>query len=155
MLGVIVLLLAVALPLGIAFLAVRATEAERKGYERSHFRRIACALLSWLAIGYTAAIVIGTLMCILIGSFTQYAAYTEPGCNLYDAMIYGVRCQGFVGASFVSALSNLALFALQLAAIAFASPVVAPLAIVLWLPVIYAAYLGIKRISRTSLAVGA
>ena len=67
MLGIIVLLLAVALPLGIVFLTVRATEAERKGYEHSHIRRIACALVRWLAIGYTAAIAIGALMCILIG----------------------------------------------------------------------------------------
>ncbi len=89
-------------------------------------------------------------MFLLIGSFAPYAAYTEPGCNLYDAMIYGVRCQGFVGASFASALSNLALFALQLAAIAFASPVVAPLAIVLWLPVIYAAYLNRPGFPRHS-----
>lgn len=152
MLGIIVLLLAVALPLGIVFLTVRATEAERKGYGRSHFRQIACALARWLAIGYTAAIAIGALMCILIGSLTQYAAYTEPGCNLYDAMIYGVRCQGFFGASFVSALSNLALLALQLAAASFASPVVAPLAMVLWSPVVYFAYRGMSRLYRTSKA---
>ena len=149
MLGIVALLLAVALPLGIVFLTVRATEAERKEYVQSRIRRIACAVARWLAIGYTAAIAIGALMCILIGSSTQYAAYTEPGCNLYDAMIYGVRCQGFLGASFVSALSNLALIALQLAAASFASPVVAPLAIVLWSPVVYLAYLGMSGLYRT------
>ena|SRR6218665_3020591 len=106
--------------------------------------------MRWLAISYTVAFAMGAIMCVLIGSFSQYGAYTEPGCNLYDAMIYGIRCQGFLGASFVSALSNFALFALQLAAASFASPVIAPLAILLWLPVVYAGYLGIKRFSRTS-----
>lgn len=111
--------------------------------------------MRWLAISYTVAIAAGALMCVLIGSFSQYGAYTEPGCNLYDALIYGIRCQGFVGASVVSALSNFALVAFQLAAIAFGSPVVAPLAIALWLPVVYTAYLGVKRLCRTSEAAGA
>lgn len=111
--------------------------------------------MRWFAISYTVAIATGALVCALIGSFSQYGAYTAPGCNFYDAMIYGIRCQGFIGASFVSALSNLALFALQLAAASFASPVVAPLAIVLWLPVVYAAYLGIKRLYRSSKAASA
>lgn len=49
MLGLFVLLLAVALPLGIAFLTVRATEAERKVYDHSPVRRLSCALVFGLA----------------------------------------------------------------------------------------------------------
>ncbi|MDP2882797.1 MAG: hypothetical protein Q8N89_14615 [Azonexus sp.] len=49
MLGFVILLLAVALPLGIAFLTVRATEAERKVYDHSPVRRLSCALVFGLA----------------------------------------------------------------------------------------------------------
>ena len=106
--------------------------------------------MRWLAIGYTVTLVLGALICALIGSLSQYGAYTTPGCNLYDALIYGIRCQGFIGASAVSAVSNFALMVVQLSAASFASPMAAPFAIALWLPVAYAAYLGIKWLSQPS-----
>lgn len=108
--------------------------------------------MRWLAVCYTVVLVVGTLICTLIGSLSQYGAYTSPGCNLYDALIYGVRCQGFIGASVVSAIANFTLAVVQLSAASFASPMAAPFAIALWLPAVYAAYLGIKWLSRPSKA---
>ncbi len=66
MLGLVVLLLAVALPFGIVFFTVRATEAERKVYEHSPVRRISCALVFGLAA------VLGSLW-VFRGTGPEYA----------------------------------------------------------------------------------
>jgi hypothetical protein len=102
--------------------------------------------MRWLSISYTVIFFAGALVCLLIGSIGEYGARTTPGCNLYDALLYGVRCQGFIGSSVVSTIANFSLLIIQLSAISLISPIFALLAIFLWSPVLYSFYLTIKRI---------
>ena len=90
MLGLIVLLLAVALPLGIVFLTVRATEGERKVYDHSPVRRLSCALVFGLAA------VLGVLW-VLRGTGPEYATAMGlflglPASGTFQSRCNALRC---------------------------------------------------------------
>ena len=97
--------------------------------------------MRWLAFSYSCALLVGAFGAFLISSISEYGGQSSPGCNLYDALIYGARCQGFPGSLAVSFIVNFALLVVQVSAASLSSPIIAVLTIALWAPVIYVLYL--------------
>lgn len=89
-------------------------------------------------------------MSFLIGSFGTYGGQADPGCNLYDALLYGARCQGFFGATVVSGLANFALLVGQLVAMSITSLMAAPFGLLLLAPVVFSLYLGFRQVRQAS-----
>lgn len=149
MIGALLLVLAIATPAALVFAVVKLTESESARKGQSPASSVAATSARWFSIGYTGLLFAGALGCLLVATTTEYGAYSTPGCNLYDALIYGARCQGFFGSAAVSALLNFALLIAQLSAGLFASATFAPVALAIWVPPIYVIYLYTNRLIRT------
>ena len=102
-------------------------------------------ILLRLCVLYTAFLLLGGLIVVFIAFTTNYGDLSEVvGCNLYDALLYGVDCRGFIGAGFLEFLAGFSLLVLQLSFFAIGSPITLVLALVFWLPVPAAIYWGLK-----------
>lgn len=60
--------------------------------------------IQWFSWGYTGLLICGALAGLLIGFTTTYGDLSGVGCNLYDAVLYGIDCRGFFGAQAIEIL---------------------------------------------------
>jgi hypothetical protein len=94
-------------------------------------------LLCWT---YTALLILGAAIGLIIGFTTVYGDRSGMGCNFYDALLYGIECRGFIGTKFIEFLVGFPLLVGQLSAIALSSPTFLLLALPSWLPVFFSLY---------------
>ena len=99
-----------------------------------------------LCVIYTALLFSGGLTVTIVALTTNYGDLSGVvGCNLYDALLYGVDCRGFIGAGFLEFLAGFSLLVLQLSFFAVGSPITLALALVFWLPELVVIYWGLKN----------
>lgn len=104
-------------------------------------------VLRWLCLIYTALILCGSLVAIVIWHTTSYGVLSGVGCNFYDALIYGIDCRGFIGATAVEILVGLPLLLFQLSIFASSSPAMLALVSLFWLPLFIALYSILKYLT--------
>lgn len=146
MIVLFILVLAIVTPAVILLATVKLTEAEYAPQSQSITSSIFTTVRYWAAIGYTGFLFTGALGGILVATTSEYGGYSIPGCNFYDALLYGARCQGFNGAWVASAVLNFVLLIVQLSAASLSSPFFFPIALLLWTPPIYIIYLCVRRL---------
>lgn len=100
--------------------------------------------LCWV---YTVLLILGGAIGLIIGFNTDYGDRSGVGCNFYDALLYGVECRGFIGAKVIECLVGFPLLVGQLSAIALSSPAFFVLALPSWLPVLFALYWALRRLT--------
>lgn len=89
-----------------------------------------------LCWAYTALLILGVLVGLIIGFTTEYGVRSGVGCNFYDALLYGIECRGFFGSRAIEFLVGFPLLVGQLSTIAVSSPWLSVLALPVWLPVV-------------------
>ena len=97
---------------------------------------------SWL---YLALLVVAVLVNVYLDSTTTYGIRQGVGCNLYDAMVIGVECCGFVGARALELFLNWPLLLVYSPIFAFVSLLSLVVAILLWTALVYLALGSIRR----------
>ena len=100
--------------------------------------------LCWV---YTVLLILGGAIGLIIGFNTAYGDRSGVGCNFYDALLYGVKCRGFIGAKVIECLVGFPLLVGQLSAIALSSPAFLVLALPSWLPVFLTLYWALRRLT--------
>ena len=106
-------------------------------------------ILRNLCWAYTGLLVVGTLAAVVIGATTEYGNRSGTGCNLYDALLFGVDCRGFLGVGFIEFVVGFALVLAQVLWFAFASPWMLLPTALLWSPILFLIYRAVKRPSAT------
>jgi hypothetical protein len=102
-------------------------------------------LLRRLSWSYLALLALAAGSDVLVALSTRYGERSGVGCNFYDAMLIGIECRGFWGAETAQGFLNWPL--MQLYVWFFASAVwwLIPVAILLWLPLVYLAVTAFRR----------
>ena len=93
---------------------------------------------------YTALLLLGSIAGAVIMTFSEYGVAQNPGCNFYDALLYGVECRGFWGANLIEAIVSFPLFVWQVSAMFAIQLTSLPLILILWAPVLHVLYLGLS-----------
>lgn len=106
-------------------------------------------ILRNLCWAYTGLLVAGALAAVAIGATTEYGNRSGTGCNLYDALLLGIDCRGFLGAGLIEFVVGFALVLAQVSWFAFASPWMLIPAALLWSPILFLIYRAVKRPSAT------
>jgi hypothetical protein len=88
----------------------------------------------WL---YVALIVAAILADVVIALTMPYGGRVGAGCNFTDALVVGVKCQGFAGADAVALFLNWPLLLVYAPIFSFSSLWILIPAVLLWLPPIY------------------
>jgi hypothetical protein len=107
-------------------------------------------LIRWFCWGYTALLLCGGLVGFMIGFTTTYGDRSGIGCSFYDALIYGIDCRGFIGATAVEVLVGFPLLLAQFSVIATTSATLLVAVLPLWLPVFATLYFFLKRLTSRS-----
>ena len=94
---------------------------------------------------YLALVIMAVLVDVYMDFTTTYGIREGVGCNLYDAMVIGVECRGFVGARALELFLNWPLLLLYSPIFAFVSLLSFVVAILLWTPVIYLALGSVRK----------
>jgi hypothetical protein len=102
-------------------------------------------ILRNLCWAYTGLFVVGALAAVAIGATTVYGNRSGTGCNLYDALLLGIDCRGFLGAGLIEFVVGFALVLAQVSWFAFASLWMLIPAALLWSPIFYLIYRAVKR----------
>jgi hypothetical protein len=89
------------------------------------------------AVAYTAILMVAGVAALILYRTTTYGARLPSGCNFYDALLVGVECRGFFGASVAEVVLGLPVMALQLTMLAPFFPPLVPFAVLVWSPVLY------------------
>lgn len=134
---IMLLILAIfaAIPLSIVFLVVFATTLEQKKMAHFSAGRTLSRLIRQFSSAYSALLISGSLMAILIWRTRPYGD-RSAGCNFYNALLVGVDCRGFFGAEFVELLVAFPLFVVQLTIVLANSLIGIPFALLIWAPVL-------------------
>ena len=85
----------------------------------------------WL---YVALAILAILVDVLIGFTTQYGNRMGIGCNFYDALVFGIECNGFIGAGTAELFLNWPLWLLYMLMLSFSSLWFAIPTLILWFP---------------------
>ena len=85
----------------------------------------------WL---YIALVISAVLADVVIALTTQSGGRLGPGCNFTDALLIGVKCQGFAGAEVVALFLNWPLFLVYAPIFTFSSLWTLIPTLLLWLP---------------------
>jgi uncharacterized membrane protein YczE len=93
--------------------------------------------VSWLYIG---TLVAASIALAVVAGTTEYGNRTGAGCNLYDALLYGVQCRGFFGAGLVEVFLGVPLVVGQVAALSVMSPWMLIPAALLFSPALFLGY---------------
>ena len=88
---------------------------------------------------YLGALVLAITANALLALSTEYGNRVGVGCNLYDAMVVGVECRGFLGAKVIEFVLNWPFRLLYYPLFVFVAPWFLPIAILLWAPPFYLA----------------
>ena len=98
--------------------------------------------LCWLYIGLVG---VALLADIVLALTTDYGGRIDPGCNFTDALLVGVKCQGFIGADALALFLNWPLFFVYAPMFALSSAWMLIPTVLLWLPVVYLVTRFIRR----------
>ena len=93
---------------------------------------------------YTALLLLGSVAGAVIMTLSEYGIAQNPGCNFYDALLYGVECRGFWGAKVIAAIVSFPLLVWQASAMSAIQLTSLPLVLILWAPVLHVLYLGLS-----------
>lgn len=88
-----------------------------------------------LAFIYTAVLATSALALAIVALVMPYGVRSGTGCRLYDALLVGVECHGFLGAGLVEFSLSFPLLVAQVSALATRSPWMLATAVLLWMPV--------------------
>ena len=88
----------------------------------------------WL---YIALILAALIADVVIAFAMPYGGRIGAGCNFTDAMVVGVKCQGFSGADALALFLNWPLFLLYAPLFTFSSLWILIPTVLLWLPPTY------------------
>jgi len=83
---------------------------------------------------YAGLLVLAVLADVVIALAMPYGGRIGPGCNFTDAMVVGVKCQGFAGADALALFFNWPLFLVYALIFSFSSLWAVIPAVLLWLP---------------------
>ena len=102
--------------------------------------------LSWLYVGTLVAAFVA--LAVVAGT-TEYGNRTGVGCNLYDALLYGIECRGFLGSGLIEVFLGFPLLVGQVAALSVMSPWMLIPAALLVAPALFLGYCWFRAASAT------
>lgn len=102
--------------------------------------------VSWLYVGTLFA---ASVALAVVAATTEYGNRAGVGCNLYDALLYGVECRGFFGSGLVEVLLGFPLLVGQVIALSLMSPWMLIPAALLLAPVLFLGYCWLREARAT------